>query len=159
MENIENNLREKVLNLMGLSKKAGLLKIGYDQLVIGLKNNSIDIVLIAKENVNLNRFVLKKERETKVLFNENFSEEEIGRAIGYKKVLCVAFMRSKLSQSLNQVIDQESGNDLLSLLPDNSDNPESLTESINDGKVKNTWLLKSIISGLAAISHTKLLLN
>ena len=104
MENIENNLREKVLNLMGLSKKAGLLKIGYDQLVIGLKNNSIDIVLIAKENVNLNRFVLKKERETKVLFNENFSEEEIGRAIGYKKVLCVAFMRSKLSQSLNQVI-------------------------------------------------------
>ena len=102
MQSIENNIKVKILNLVGLSKKAGLLKIGYDQLIIGLKNESIDVVLIAKEDTKLNRVILKKESENKVLFNKSFSKDEIGKAIGYEKVLCVALLKSNLSQSLNQ---------------------------------------------------------
>lgn len=102
IESIENNLRAKILNLVGLSKKAGVLKIGYDQLIAGLKSKSIDVVLIAKEDTKLNGFIVKKESENKVLFNKDFSKAEIGKAIGYKKVLCVALLKSNLSQSLNQ---------------------------------------------------------
>ncbi|MFL2683604.1 MAG: hypothetical protein ACJ0G9_07850 [Alphaproteobacteria bacterium] len=102
MESIENNLRVKILSLVGLSKKAGLLKIGYDKLIIGLKNKSIDAVLIAKEDTKLNGLILQKESENEVLFNKDFSKAEIGKAIGYEKVLCVALLKSNLSQSLNQ---------------------------------------------------------
>ena len=35
-------------------------------------------------------------------FNKSFSKDEIGKAIGYEKVLCVALLKSNLSQSLNQ---------------------------------------------------------
>ena len=42
-ESIEKNLKLKVLNLVGLSKKAGLLEIGNDKVVKGLKNNSVNI--------------------------------------------------------------------------------------------------------------------
>ena len=34
--------------------------------------------------------------------SKSFSKDEIGKAIGYEKVLCVALLKSNLSQSLNQ---------------------------------------------------------
>jgi ribosomal protein L7Ae-like RNA K-turn-binding protein len=89
------------LNLVGLSKKAGLLEIGYDKVVKSLKNNSIDVVLIAKEDSKLESVFLKKIDERKILLNKNFSRSEISKAVGYKNVLCVAIMISNLSATLN----------------------------------------------------------
>ena len=45
---------------------------------------------------------------------------------------------------LNQPIGDEDGNDLMSLIEDQSLNPEELTESSHDSKLKNKWLMKSI---------------
>tara|TARA_B110000238_G_scaffold177526_1_gene199476 strand:- start:25 stop:603 length:579 start_codon:yes stop_codon:yes gene_type:complete len=99
-ESIENNLKLKVLNLVGLSKKAGLLEIGNDKVVKSLKNNSIDVVLIAKENSKLDNTFLKIIDDRKVLLNKTFSRAEISKAVGYKNVLCVAIMISNLSATL-----------------------------------------------------------
>jgi len=100
LENIESNLKLKVLNLVGLSKKAGLLEIGYDKVVKSLKNNSIDVVLMAKKDSKLDSAFLKITDSSKVLLNKNFSRSEISKAVGYKNVLCVAIMISKLSATL-----------------------------------------------------------
>jgi uncharacterized protein len=99
-KSIERNLRVKILNFIGLSKKAGLLEIGYDKVLKGLKNNTIDIVLIDKEDVKLNSFILRKLDENNILFNKDFLKEEIGKTIGYKNVLCIALIKSKLSDTL-----------------------------------------------------------
>ena len=99
-ESIENNLKLKVLNLVGLSKKAGLLEIGYDKVVKSIKNSSIDIVLIAKEASKLDNTILKIIDDRKVLLDKTFSRAEISKAVGYKNVLCVAIMISKLSATL-----------------------------------------------------------
>ena len=45
---------------------------------------------------------------------------------------------------LNQTIGDEEGNDLMSILPDNSKNPEELAESFYDNKSKNTWLIQAL---------------
>lgn len=45
---------------------------------------------------------------------------------------------------LNQNIGDEDGNDLMSLLEDQSDNPEELTETYFDNKKKTNWLMKAI---------------
>ena len=100
-ENIENSLKLKVLNLVGLSKKAGLLEIGYDKVIKSLKNNSIDVVLIANEDSKLEGAVLKIIDDRKILLNKTFSRSEISKAVGYKNVLCVAIMISNLSATLN----------------------------------------------------------
>jgi len=99
-ESIENNLKLKVLNLVGLSKKASLLEIGYDKVVKSLKNNSVDVVLIAKEDSKLENTFLKIIDDRKILLNKTFSRLEISKAVGYKNVLCVAIMISSLSSTL-----------------------------------------------------------
>jgi len=100
IEIIESNLKLKVLNLIGLSKKAGLLEIGYDKVVKGFKNNNIDVILIAKEDKKLNNTFVKIIDDRKILLNKSFSRTEIGKAIGYKNVLCVALIISDLSATL-----------------------------------------------------------
>ena len=100
IEIIESNLKLKVLNLIGLSKKAGLLEIGYDKVVKGFKNNNIDVILIAKEDKKLNNTFVKIIDDRKILLNKSFSRTEIAKAIGYKNVLCVALIISDLSATL-----------------------------------------------------------
>ena len=100
LESIENNLKLKVLNLIGLAKKAGLLEIGYEKVSKSLKNNTVDVVLIAKEAEIRNSLFEEKDDKYKILLNKYFTSEEIGEAIGYKKVLCVALIVSKLSNAL-----------------------------------------------------------
>ena len=56
-------------------------------------------------------------------------------------------MESRLSSGdifLNQNIGEEDGNDLMSLLQDESANPEELTEQYSDSKLKTNWLMKAI---------------
>jgi len=100
-ENIENSLKLKVLNLIGLSKKAGLLEIGYDKVLKSLKNNNIDVILIAKEDSKLEGVFFKIIGDHEILLNQTFSRLEISKAVGYKNVLCVAIMISNLSATLN----------------------------------------------------------
>jgi len=45
---------------------------------------------------------------------------------------------------LNQTLGDEEGNDFLSMLEDNSDNPEKLTESYYDNKSKMSWLKSAL---------------
>ena len=86
--------------MVGLSKKAGLLQIGNDKVVKGLKNNSVNIVLIAKEDEKLDNTFSNIINDRKVLLNKTFSRLEISKAVGYKNVICVAIMISNLSAAL-----------------------------------------------------------
>ena len=63
------------------------------------------------------------------------------------KPLEVQNMENRLiagDQSLNQPVSEGSGNDLMSQLLDQEPSPEEITESINDGKIKQNWLQQSI---------------
>jgi RNA polymerase sigma-32 factor len=63
------------------------------------------------------------------------------------KSLDIQNMESRLSRGdvyLNQRIGDEDGNELMSLLPDNSKNPEELAEMYFDNKSKTDWLMKAI---------------
>ena len=63
------------------------------------------------------------------------------------KNLEVQNMESRLSGGdvhLNQKIDNESETDLMSLLQDDSPNPEDVVENFNDGKLKKEFIYKAI---------------
>jgi len=58
-------------------------------------------------------------------------------------------MESRLSGGdvfLNQKIDNDSENDLMSLLEDNRANPEELFQDFNDGKIKKDYIEKAILT-------------
>ena len=88
------------LNLLGLSKKAGLLEIGYDKVLKAIKDETVDAVLIDKEADKLKTLFIENNDKNIISLYRCFSREEIGKAIGYKKVLCVALIVSKLSNAL-----------------------------------------------------------
>ena len=70
----------------------------------------------------------------------------VSKMLGTKS-LEIQNMESRLASGdlfLNQPIGDEDGNDLMSLLPDSSKNPEEVTESYFDNKSKNNWLFKAI---------------
>tara|TARA_B100001057_G_C22741104_1_gene907787 strand:- start:363 stop:1229 length:867 start_codon:yes stop_codon:yes gene_type:complete len=63
------------------------------------------------------------------------------------KSIEVQNMESRLTGGdlhLNQKFDHESENDLMSLLPDDRDNPEESFESFNDNKVKKNYIYEAI---------------
>jgi RNA polymerase sigma-32 factor len=63
------------------------------------------------------------------------------------KSLEIQNMESRLTGGdvfLNQTIGDEDGNDLMSLLPDNSPNPEERSENFYDNKSKKNWLNKAL---------------
>ena len=65
------------------------------------------------------------------------------------KSLEVQNMESRLSGGdvyLNQKIDNESENDLMSLMQDDRPNPEELVESTNDTKLKKQYIEQAILS-------------
>jgi RNA polymerase sigma-32 factor len=63
------------------------------------------------------------------------------------KSLDIQNMESRLTGGdvfLNQPIGDEDGNDLMSMLPDSSPNPEETTQSYFDTKAKKNWLSKAL---------------
>ncbi len=63
------------------------------------------------------------------------------------KTLEVQNMESRLSGGdvhLNQKIDNETENDLMSLIQDDRPNPEDVIENFNDGKLKKEFIFKAI---------------
>jgi len=65
------------------------------------------------------------------------------------KSLEVQNMESRLSGGdvyLNQKIDNESENDLMSLMQDDRPNPEQVVENTNDTKLKKQYIEKAILS-------------
>ena len=78
-------------------------------------------------------------------------QDEINRVteILNVKSLEVQNMESRLSSGdvfLNQKIDNESDNDLMSLLNDDRSNPEETLEEIKDGKIKKDYIEKAILT-------------
>ena len=76
-------------------------------------------------------------------------QDELNKVSKMLKVKSIEIqnMESRLSGGdvfLNQTMGDEDGNDLLSLLPDNSDNPEELAEKFYDSRSKNNWLSSAI---------------
>ena len=63
------------------------------------------------------------------------------------KPLDIQNMESRLTGGdvfLNQTIGDQDGNDLMSLLQDETMNPEELTENYHDNKSKSNWILKAL---------------
>ena len=72
--------------------------------------------------------------------------EKVSKTLNVKS-LEIQNMESRLIGGdvfLNQPIGDDDGNDLMSLMPDTSMNPEELTESLNDNKSKSSWLMQAI---------------
>lgn len=95
-------------------------------------------------------FNLKKiKQQILEVSKEYLGQKEIDEVSNMLKVkpFEIQTMESRLTSGdvfFNQPIGDEDGNDLMSIFPDNSPNPEDITEDLNDNKSKSKWLSKAI---------------
>tara|TARA_B100000989_G_scaffold227359_1_gene174420 strand:+ start:180 stop:1046 length:867 start_codon:yes stop_codon:yes gene_type:complete len=95
-------------------------------------------------------FNLKKiKQQINDISRDYMGQDEIDKVSNMLKVKSfeVQNMESRLTGGdlhLNQKVDSESENDLMSLLPDDRQNPEEVTESINDSNVKKDYINSAI---------------
>ena len=95
-------------------------------------------------------FNLKKiKQQINDVTNEFMGQKEINQVSEMLKVKSIEVqnMESRLSGGdvfLNQQIDNDSENDLMSLLADERENPEEVYEEFNDKNVKNDFINKAI---------------
>ncbi len=95
-------------------------------------------------------FNLKKiKQQINDVSREFMGQEEINKVSNMLKVksLEIQNMESRLTGGdlhLNQKVDNETENDLMSLLADERENPEESFEELNDKKIKNNYINKAI---------------
>ncbi len=95
-------------------------------------------------------FNLKKiKQQINDISRDYMGQDEIDKVSNMLKVKSfeVQNMESRLTGGdlhLNQKVDSESENDLMSLLPDNRQNPEEVIESIKDSNVKKDYINSAI---------------
>ena len=95
-------------------------------------------------------FNLKKiKQQINDVSREFMGQEEVNKVSNMLNVksIDVQNMESRLTggdMHLNQKVDNESDNDLMSLLPDDRDNPEETYEDFNDKKIKKDFIGQAI---------------
>lgn len=108
ISSIQEQVTARVLNLIGMARKADLVSSG-SQLVIASLRNPRDIawVLMAKDvSEGVGSKVRQRAARAGVPLIECFDKAAIGQALGLSERSVLALMKSPLAQSLNQELQR-----------------------------------------------------
>jgi len=108
ISSLQQQVTARVLNLMGMARKANLLSSGSQLVLSSLKNpRDIAWVLMARD---ITQGVGSKVRERTARANvpliECFDKAAIGQALGLSERSVIAVMKSPLAQTLNQELQR-----------------------------------------------------
>lgn len=105
IEQVETQLRNKVLSLLGLARKAGALVYGYEGVKKALVSGNAVLAFEANGSSERERDKLYHyEHELKVY--DFFSREELGQVVGQGAVAHMAVTKSKVAKELNQHVQK-----------------------------------------------------
>ena len=105
MEENKENRRVKILNLLGLSQKAGYLVSGNDSVIAEMRKGKIKIVFVASNSSNKTIDSFKKKCYFyKVLVNFDYSEEELSSAIGKNRKI-IGLNNDKMYAAIEKLLE------------------------------------------------------
>lgn len=95
-------LKKKVLDLLGLARKAGRLVFGYESVKKALENHEIGVVFEANDSSERgkNKLYLPSDR---FLICGYFSRDELGQITGQDVQVHVAVLKSKIAIEIEQI--------------------------------------------------------
>lgn len=104
IKSLQEQVKARVLNLMGMARKANLVSSGSQLVLSSLKNpRDIAWVLMAKDiTQGVGSKVRERTARADVPLIECFDKAAIGQALGLSERSVVAVMKSPLAQTLNQ---------------------------------------------------------
>lgn len=84
-------MTDKLLNMLGLAKRAGKLITGEELVVKSIQNSSAKLVFLATDaSANLTKKIIDKSNTYQIKTSQKYSQDELSRAIGSdRKVIAV----------------------------------------------------------------------
>ncbi|MDR2977469.1 MAG: YlxQ-related RNA-binding protein [Streptococcaceae bacterium] len=85
-------IKQKLLNILGLAKRAGKLVTGEELVVRAIQNQTVQLVFLASDaSSNLTKKVNNKSNTYQIKISQDFTQNELSQAIGSdRKVIAVA---------------------------------------------------------------------
>lgn len=85
-------IKQPILNLLGLAKRAGRLITGEELVVKAIQASSVQLVFLANDaSSNLTKKIRDKSNTYQIKISQDFTQNELSQAIGSdRKVIAVA---------------------------------------------------------------------
>ncbi len=99
VERLTERLKNRILQQIGLAKRAGQLIFGFEKVKIWLKENKAALAIIAKDGsqAEIERLGLSKQN---IPIAQLLNKEELGKALGRDKVVHVILCQSQLTVNI-----------------------------------------------------------
>jgi len=105
MEENKENRRVKILNLLGLSQKAGYLVSGNDSVIAEMRKGKLKIVFVASDSSEKTIDSFKKKCYFyQVLVNFDFTEEELSSSIGRNRKI-IGLNNDKMYAAIEKLLE------------------------------------------------------
>jgi hypothetical protein len=98
---LESLIKVKILNLLGLAKKAGFVIVGFEKVCSCLQKNESGLLLFAKDGAENSRSKIEKMAKQTEIF-DIFTSEEISEALGRVNCVNVFVKESKMRNNLQK---------------------------------------------------------
>lgn len=99
-------MRDKFLQFLGLTKRAGKILQGYNKCEDAIKRNKVYLIVLscdASENT-IDKF-LKYGEKYKVPVLQGYDKEELGSALGMEEIKILGVIDSKMSERLTCIYE------------------------------------------------------
>ena len=105
MEENKDFRRVKILNLLGISQKAGYLVSGNDSVIAEMRKGKLKIVFVASDSSEKTIDSFKKKCYFyQVLVNFDFTEEELSSSIGRNRKI-IGLNNDKIYSSIEKLLE------------------------------------------------------
>jgi len=100
------NIKYKVLNYLGLARRANKLLSGGDAVLRNIKYKKAKIVFVAKDAaLNTIEKFKKKCHNRKILFINDFTSDELSKAVGKPHCVVLSILDSGFSDVINRQLN------------------------------------------------------
>jgi ribosomal protein L7Ae-like RNA K-turn-binding protein len=112
VERLPKMLRQRVLDHLGLARRAGQLTLGFEQVQARLRDGSAGLLVSASdasEDGKRKLFGLAKAAETGCEIADFFSRDELSRAVGREGIVHLAVENGKLAATMIRDLQRLNG--------------------------------------------------
>ena len=100
LDQIESQIKKKIINYISLSRKAGMAIFGFDKIKASLSNNNIGLLIQALDGSDREKKRMRNQSIPKIIDN-CLTKLDLGKAFGRENVIHCAVLRSSFIENIS----------------------------------------------------------
>ena len=100
LDQIESQIKKKIINYISLSRKAGMAIFGFDKIKASLSNNNIGLLIQALDGSDKEKQRIRNQSIPKIIDN-CLNKSDLSKAFGRENVIHCAILRSSFIENID----------------------------------------------------------